>query len=149
MQTERLLNLRVILPTANGNNEIGHLVFSCLFWLFFILSTRALLFPPKFFSSTPKRKKKVPTPNHTKNTARLSEQRTIQKNGRERKYHHQNETKNWSETRSRYRWRWICRVALVRCLGRSACFYSLSSRHHHTRVRSTTHAKRGAFKHEH
>jgi len=41
-------------------------------------------------------------------------------NGRERKYHHQNEAKNWSETRSRHRWRWICRVALVRCLGRCA-----------------------------
>jgi hypothetical protein len=68
----------------------------------------------------------------TQRTRALSEQRTIQKNGRERKYHHQNETKNWSETRSRYRWRWICRVALVRCLGRGACFYSLSSRRHHT-----------------
>ena len=146
MQTERLLNLRVILPTANGNNEIGHLVFSCYFFSFFL--RELFFFLPNFFSSTPKRAKSSDT-KPQKNTARLSEQRTIQKNGRERKYHHQNETKNWSETRSRYRWRWICRVALVRCLGRSACFYSLSSRHHHTRVRSTTHAKRGAFKHEH
>lgn len=148
MQTERLLNLRVILPTANGNNEIGRLVFSCSFFFSFFLR-ELFFFLPNFFLQHQNEKKKVPTPNHTKNTARLSEQRTIQKNGRERKYHHQNETKNWSETRSRYRWRWICRVALVRCLGRSACFYSLSSRHHHTRVRSTTHAKRGAFKHEH
>jgi hypothetical protein len=93
--------------------------------LFFLLS---FLFFILFFS-TPKWQK-IPTPH--KEHAQLSEQRTIQKNGRERKYHHQNETKNWSETRSRYRWRWICRVALVRCLGRGACFYSLSSRHHHT-----------------